>query len=55
MHEARTEYRVHDFIQKRWSPCQFAADRPVADADLTFLFEAARWGTAADLEGGGGA
>ena len=43
MREANTEYPVHQLIAARWSPCQFAVDRPVGDADLASLFEAARW------------
>lgn len=40
--DARPDHPVHDLIARRWSPYAFA-DRPVADADLKSLFEAARW------------
>lgn len=43
MREAHTEYPVHELIAKRWSPCQLSVERPVGDADLASLFEAARW------------
>jgi nitroreductase len=39
---AKTDYPVHELIQRRWSPYGFA-DRPVKDEDLRSLFEAARW------------
>jgi nitroreductase len=39
---AKTEHPVHELIARRWSPYSFAK-RPVADADLRSLFEAARW------------
>ena len=39
---ATTDHPVHDLIASRWSPYAFA-DRPVSDADLHSLFEAARW------------
>jgi len=39
---AKTEHPVHELIARRWSPYSFA-ERPVADADLRSLFEAARW------------
>jgi len=37
-----TDYPVHEFISKRWSPYSFD-DRPVETDDLLSLFEAARW------------
>src|SRR5262245_61336378 len=40
--QAAPNYPVHELITKRWSPYAFA-DRPVSDADLRSLFEAARW------------
>jgi nitroreductase len=39
---AVTDHPVHELIAQRWSPYGFA-DRPVAEADLRSLFEAARW------------
>jgi nitroreductase len=39
---ALTDHPVHELIARRWSPYAFAP-RPVADADLCALFEAARW------------
>jgi nitroreductase len=39
---AVTDYPVHELIAARWSPYAFQ-DRPVPDADLCSLFEAARW------------
>jgi nitroreductase len=39
---AVTDHPVHELIARRWSPYAFAP-RPVADADLCALFEAARW------------
>lgn len=39
---APTDHPVHDLVTGRWSPYAFA-DRPVAEADLRALFEAARW------------
>jgi nitroreductase len=39
---ASTDYPVHELIAERWSPCAFQ-DRPVPEADLRSLFEAARW------------
>jgi nitroreductase len=39
---ASTNHPVHDLIAQRWSPYAFA-DRPVSQADLKSLFEAARW------------
>src|SRR5829696_8163586 len=40
--QAKPDHPVHDLIARRWSPYAFA-DRPVPDADLRSLFEAARW------------
>jgi len=40
--QARPDHPVHELIARRWSPYAFA-DRPVSDADLRSLFEAARW------------
>ena len=39
---ALTDYPIQDFLAERWSPYAFE-DRPVSDADLCSLFEAARW------------
>ena len=39
---AATDYPILPVLAKRWSPYGFA-DRPVAEADLRSLFEAARW------------
>ena len=40
--KASTEYPIHELLAERWSPYSFD-DRPVAQADLRSLFEAARW------------
>ncbi len=40
--KASTEYPIHELLAERWSPYSFD-DRPVAQADLCSLFEAARW------------
>ncbi len=40
--KALTDYPIQEFLAQRWSPYGFA-DRPVAQADLCSLFEAARW------------
>ena len=40
--KASTDYPIHDLLAERWSPYGFK-DRPVAQADLRSLFEAARW------------
>lgn len=40
--QARPDHPIHELIAQRWSPYAFA-DRPVSDADLRSLFEAARW------------
>jgi nitroreductase len=42
MKPAVTNYSIHHLLAARWSPYAFA-DRPVSDADLRALFEAARW------------
>jgi nitroreductase len=39
---ALTDYPIQEFLAERWSPYAFEA-RPVSDADLCSLFEAARW------------
>ena len=39
---APTGYPIHELLARRWSPYAFA-DRPVPEADLRSLFEAARW------------
>lgn len=40
--KASTDYPIHPLLADRWSPYAFAG-RPVANADLRSLFEAARW------------
>ena len=40
--KASTDYPIHEFLAERWSPYAFE-DRPVSEADLRSLFEAARW------------
>lgn len=40
--QASPDYPIQHFLADRWSPYGFA-ERPVADADLSSLFEAARW------------
>ncbi len=40
--KASTESPIHELLAERWSPYSFD-DRPVAQADLRSLFEAARW------------
>jgi nitroreductase len=40
--KATTDHPIHELIAERWSPYGFAA-RPVGQADLCSLFEAARW------------
>lgn len=45
MHEhklATPDHPIHELISRRWSPYAFA-DKPVDKADLTSVFEAARW------------
>ncbi len=39
---AGADYPIHELLAQRWSPRAFA-DRPVAEADLRSLLEAARW------------
>jgi nitroreductase len=39
---ASTDHPVHELLAARWSPYAFQ-DRPVPEADLCSLFEAARW------------
>lgn len=39
---ATPAHPIHELIAGRWSPYAFS-DRPVSDADLCSLFEAARW------------
>ncbi|HBE19651.1 MAG TPA: nitroreductase [Cyanobacteria bacterium UBA11149] len=39
---ASTDYPIHELLAQRWSPYEFE-DRPVSEADLCSLFEAARW------------
>jgi len=40
--KAATDYPIQPVLAERWSPYGFE-DRPVAEADLRSLFEAARW------------
>ena len=40
--ESKPDHPIHELIAKRWSPYALA-DRPVSQADLRSLFEAARW------------
>ena len=40
--KASTDYPIHELLAERWSPYGFE-DRPVEQADLRSLFEAARW------------
>ena len=40
--KASIDYPIHELLAERWSPYGFE-DRPVAQADLRSLFEAARW------------
>ena len=40
--KASTDHPIHELLAERWSPYGFE-DRPVAEADLRSLFEAARW------------
>ena len=39
---ASTDYPIQEILAQRWSPYAFQ-DRPVPEADLRSLFEAARW------------
>jgi nitroreductase len=40
--QAKPDHPIQDLVAARWSPYAFT-DRPVAEADLRSLFEAARW------------
>lgn len=40
--KASPDHPIHELLAERWSPYAFA-DRPVSEADLSSLFEAARW------------
>ncbi len=40
---AITTEKIHELMQNRWSPRAFEADKPVAEASLMALLEAARW------------
>jgi len=40
---ATTQVKIHDIIEKRWSPRAFDADKSVSHDDLLALLEAARW------------
>ena len=40
--QAATDHPILKLLAERWSPCGFE-DRPVSEADLRSLFEAARW------------
>lgn len=40
--QAAPDHPIHELIARRWSPYAFA-DRPVPEADLRSVFEAARW------------
>ncbi|HTL88457.1 MAG TPA: nitroreductase family protein [Leptolyngbya sp.] len=40
--KAATDYPIHELLADRWSPYAFES-RPVSQADLCSLFEAARW------------
>ncbi len=40
--KAQTDYPIQQVLAERWSPYGFV-NRPVAEADLCSLFEAARW------------
>src|SRR5476651_199385 len=40
--QAAPDFPIHKLLAERWSPYGFT-DQPVADADLSSLFEAARW------------
>ncbi|MEY3288523.1 MAG: hypothetical protein RLZZ419_765 [Pseudomonadota bacterium] len=40
---AITGVKIHNIIEKRWSPRAFDADKPVSHDDLLALLEAARW------------
>ena len=36
------DHPIHELISKCWSPCSYS-NRPVPEADLLSIFEAARW------------
>jgi nitroreductase len=40
--QAALDHPIHELLAQRWSPYAFS-DRPVADADVRSLLEAARW------------
>jgi nitroreductase len=40
--QSKPDHPIHELLAARWSPYAFA-DKPVSDADLRSLFEAARW------------
>lgn len=40
--QAKKDYRVHEFIEKRWSPRAYS-DKQVSQGKINSLFEAARW------------
>ena len=40
---ATTQVKIHDIIEKRWSPRAFDSDKCVNHDDLLALLEAARW------------
>lgn len=44
--KASTDHPIHECLSERWSPYAFDS-RPVPDADLLSLFEAARWAPSA--------
>jgi nitroreductase len=44
--KATTDYPILKALADRWSPYGFE-DRPVSEADLLSLFEAARWAASA--------
>lgn len=41
--QAQPDHPIHDLLVKRHSPYAFDPDRPVREADVNALFEAARW------------
>src|SRR5215475_11177286 len=40
--QLKPDHPIHELLTARWSPYAFA-DKPVSNADLCSLFEAARW------------
>lgn len=40
---ASTSEKIHELMQKRWSPRAFASDKLIEDSTITSLLEAARW------------